>query len=137
MKILLAADGSDHSTKAARYLARHWPARDTVTLLSVDLPLTESIARWLDAETIARFHADNGKAALKAARRILNRAGRPFKEQLLVGDPATEIVELARKGGYELIIMGSHGRGIIKNLFLGSVVTKVLSTSRVPVLVVR
>jgi len=35
------------------------------------------------------------------------------------------------------IVMGSHGRGALKRLFLGSVAVKVLSESRVPVLVVR
>jgi len=34
-------------------------------------------------------------------------------------------------------VMGSHGRGVLKSLFLGSVVVKVLSGSNVPVLVVR
>jgi nucleotide-binding universal stress UspA family protein len=137
MKILLPVDGSAHSTKAVRYLARHWPRRADVTLVNVDLPLTESITRWLDAQTIAGFHADNSKAALKQARQVLKRSGHAFKERLLVGDPAIETVRLAQKGHYDLIIMGSHGRGAVKSLFLGSVVTKVLSTSRVPVLVVR
>lgn len=137
MKILLPVDGSTNSTKAARYLAKHWPTDATVTLLNVDMPLTESITRWLDAETIEGFHKDNSKAALKTARRVLTRAGHACKERMLVGDPASEIVELAEKGRHNLIVMGSHGRGAVKSLFLGSVVMKVLSTSRIPVLVVR
>ena len=137
MKVLLPVDGSNHSTRAARYLVRHWPADTAVTLLNVDAPLRESIARRLDGESVARFHLDNGTVALKSARRILVKAGHMFDERLLVGDPGAEIVQLARRGRYDLIVMGSHGRGALVSLFLGSVVVKVLSGSNVPVLVVR
>lgn len=137
MKILLPVDGSVYSTRAARYLVKHWPADATVTLLNVDAPLRESIAGRLDTDSVARFHLDNGIAALKPARRVLAKAGHLFDERLLVGDPGTEILRLAQRGRYDLVVMGSHGRGVLKSLFLGSVVVKVLSGSRVPVLVVR
>ncbi|TAN25189.1 MAG: universal stress protein [Castellaniella sp.] len=137
MKILLPVDGSASCTRAVRYLARHWPADAVVTLLNVDLPLRKSIAGRLDVDSVAQFHRDSGNAALKPARRELTKAGHVFDECLLVGDPGTEIVQFARRGRYDLIVMGSHGRGVLKSLFLGSVVTKVLAGSKVPVLVVR
>ncbi|WNL44021.1 universal stress protein [Dyella sp. BiH032] len=137
MKILLPVDGSTYSTRAARYLVKHWPVDAAVTLLNVDAPLRESIAGHLDADSVARFHLDNGTAALKPARRVLAKAGHLFEERLLVGDPGTEILHLAQRGRYDLVVMGSHGRGVLKSLFLGSVVVKVLSGSNVPVLVVR
>lgn len=137
MKILFPVDGSSHCTRAARYLAKHWPNADTLTLLNVDAPLQEYVSARLDAASIARFHAENGKAALRNVHRILIRAGRACEERLLLGDPATQIVTLAHDGHYDLIVMGSHGRSVIKSLFLGSVVIKVLTSSRIPVLVVR
>ena len=137
MKVLLPVDGSASSTRAAKYLVKHWPTDVSVTLVNVDAPLRESIAGRLDAGSIGRFHADNGKAAIKAAARVLGNAGHHFEEKLVVGDPAGEIVQLSNKGRFDLVVMGSHGRGLLKSLFLGSVVVKVLSNSRVPVLVVR
>lgn len=137
MKILLPVDGSTWCTRAVRYLAKHWPADATVTLLNVDLPLRNSIAGRLDVDSVARFHLDNGNAALKPARRVLAKAGRVFDEHLLVGDPGAEIVRFAQRGRYDLVVMGSHGRGALKSLLLGSVVMKVLAGSNVPVLVVR
>lgn len=137
MKILLSVDGSTCSARAACYLTRHWPTDAAVTLLNVDPPLRESIAGRLDADSVERFHRDNGSAALKPARRVLAKAGHVFDERLLVGDPGIEIARFARRGRYDLIVMGSHGRTALKNLFLGSVVVKVLSGSSVPVLVVR
>lgn len=137
MKVLLPVDGSANSTRAAKYLAKHWPTDAAVTLVNVDAPLRESIAGRLDPESIGRFHADNGKSAIKAAARVLASAGHHFEQKLIVGDPGNEIVQLAHKGRFDLVVMGSHGRGLLKSLFLGSVVVKVLSSSRVPVLVVR
>lgn len=137
MKILLPVDGSAHSTHAARYLVKHWPADAKVTVVNVDLPLQQYISEHLDAESVARFHEKNCKTALKPAHRVVTRSGHVCEEKMLLGDPASEIIQLAHKGRYDLIVMGSHGRGAVKSLLLGSVVVKVLSASRVPVLVVR
>jgi nucleotide-binding universal stress UspA family protein len=53
------------------------------------------------------------------------------------GAPADAVVALADKGGFDLIVMGSHGHGTLANLVLGSVATKVLASTRVPVLLIR
>ena len=137
MKILLPVDGSATSTRAAEYLVQHWPADAGITLLYVDPPLRNSVARCLDAQMIAHYHDENATEALKPAIAVLQKAGRQFDEQRLVGDPGDAAVKLAREGHYDLIIMGSHGHGALKSLFLGSVTVKVLSNSRIPVLVVR
>ena len=51
--------------------------------------------------------------------------------------PHDGIVEAARSRGADLIVMGSHGRGALGSLLLGSVAQKVLAHSTVPVLVFR
>jgi nucleotide-binding universal stress UspA family protein len=51
--------------------------------------------------------------------------------------PADCIAEAARKGGYDLMMMGSHGHGSLGNLVLGSVATKVLASAVTPVLLIR
>jgi nucleotide-binding universal stress UspA family protein len=54
-----------------------------------------------------------------------------------VGDPAHDICELADKGGFELIVMGTHGRTGIAHVLIGSVAEKVVRTAPCPVLTVR
>ncbi len=139
MKILLPVDGSPSSSRAVRHVIRHWAAEGTVSLvlLHVDPPLIERVARYLSTEDLARFHEDRAKAAARPARNALRKAGVPFEERHEVGDPALRIIGLAARLRCDLIAMGSHGRGAFLSAVLGSVVMKVLSHSKVPVLVVR
>jgi nucleotide-binding universal stress UspA family protein len=58
-------------------------------------------------------------------------------EFLESGKPAGRILEVARKWPADLIVMGSHGRGRIQGLVLGSVSQEVLHHAPCPVLVVR
>ena len=51
--------------------------------------------------------------------------------------PADAIVAVAKDEGCDLVVMGSHGRGAMQQVWLGSVTTRVLATCSVPVLVHR
>lgn len=142
MKILLPVDGSPSSSRAVRYVIRHWGGpeatpRASLVLLHVDPELGGGVARYLTAKDIARFHDDNAKFALRAARRALQKAGLLFEEMHQIGEPAEVITRMAGKLRCDLVAMGSHGWGALLSLVLGSVVVKVLANSRVPVLVVR
>lgn len=140
MRILLAVDGSPESTRAARYagrLAKELRKAPLLTLAHVDAPLLQSVAVQLGVHAMARYHAENSAVATKAAKYALKRLGIAHDVLLLVGDPAATIVKHAKAGKFDLIVMGSHGRGAIKSLFLGSVATKVLSQSLAPVVLVR
>jgi nucleotide-binding universal stress UspA family protein len=54
----------------------------------------------------------------------------------LAGDPAATIVETARAGGYDLVAMGTLGRGRLGTALLGSVSAAVAAQAGCPVLVV-
>jgi len=53
------------------------------------------------------------------------------------GNTARSIVDIARDGGADLIVMGTHGRGGVVHLLLGSVAEKVVRMATCPVLTVR
>jgi universal stress protein A len=53
------------------------------------------------------------------------------------GAPAAEIVKYAREADVDLIVMGTHGRGFVAHVVLGSVAEKVVRTAPCPVLTVR
>jgi nucleotide-binding universal stress UspA family protein len=140
MRILIAIDGSPIAMRAARRAGRLALAlKDTplLTLLHVDAPLVRAAAVKLGERNVAKYHEENSSFAMRGARHALKRLGVEFNTQCLIGDAAQRIVEVAVKGRYDLVAMGSHGHGAFTNLFIGSVVTRVLALSRVPILVVR
>ncbi len=140
MKVLLSHDGSECSERAVKYVASRLNKQAKalrLSLLYVDIPMLERITESLGEDTVARLHQENTDFALKKARVSLKRAGVSFKEIHRIGNPAHWISELAVKGRFDLVVMGSHGRTALGSLFLGSVTTRVLAECKVPVLVVR
>ena len=61
----------------------------------------------------------------------------PVTTELLDGDPARELVRAAREGEYDLIVMGSRGRGRVTAAVLGSVSNHVMREAGIPVIVVH
>ena len=55
----------------------------------------------------------------------------------VIGTPAGSIVEYAAGHGIDLIVMGTHGRGGMSHLLMGSVAERVVRTAPCPVLTVR
>ncbi len=157
-KILYATDLSETARHAVRYacsMGSKFGAE--VQVLHVVPDLAEQYA----SETGIRLKSDNGngkpdrlnqEAISDAIRRIQSRIEEtasgvmdeiPFcpldtdKVLVKVGDPARRIVETARDGCYDLVIMGTHGHSRLDDLVLGSVARDVVHTSPVPVLTVR
>lgn len=139
MKILVAIDGSEHSAKAVEYFINHQETLGNAELscIHVSLTLPPRAASAAGREIVQSYYADETKKASDSAMKKLGKAG--FKPKLIskVGHPAEEIAKAAEKGSFDMIIMGSHGHGVFKNLVLGSVATKVLASCRVPVLLIR
>ena len=59
------------------------------------------------------------------------------EHRLVVGEPAAEIVRIARKEGVEMIVMGTHGRSGLSRLIMGSVAESVMRQAPCPVLTYR
>lgn len=140
MKILVPVDGSIYTKHAVGYLIEHFDmlGRDsTVMLINVHSPLPPHAAAHLGREIVQSYYRDEAEKALKVARTAFKKAGVSAAETYKIGDPGDEISDFAAKGNYDIVIMGSHGRGLFKNLVLGSVATKVLAGCKVPVLLVR
>ena len=139
MKILVAADGSNFTAKAIDYLTKHaeqFGGAD-VTLFNAHRPIPGRAANYLGRPTLHKYYSEECDKALNPARRALKKAGISFDDTWKVGEPGDEIAEYATKHKFDMVIMGSHGHGVLGNLVLGSVATRVLARCTVPVLVIR
>jgi nucleotide-binding universal stress UspA family protein len=141
MKILLAVDGSPYTVKAAKYLTTHlnlFQGTPELYLFHVKLPIPMARAKSIvGKEVVERYYKEEAVAALAAAEKIFSKNKVPFKSTYKVGDVAKEIQCYAEKNDIDLIVMGSHGLGTIKNIVMGSITTKVLAMTEIPVLIVR
>jgi len=138
--LLVPVDFSDASAAvlaAAGKLARAFSAR--VVLLHVAPPdpafigyepgpqtVRDSVARELAAE----------HRSLQALEKELADTGVSVTALVIQGYPAEKIVAEAAKLSADLIVMGSHGRGMLKHLLVGSVTEGVLRHAACPVMVV-
>jgi nucleotide-binding universal stress UspA family protein len=133
--ILVPVDGSAHSRAALEHateLAREQHAQ--LTLITV-IPPVSSVAAAGSAQVLPMQDECFSHALDEAVATVPQDVG--LVRILARGKPAREIAERAATGEYDLIVMGTHGRGRIGDAVLGSVSREVLHRSRVPVLVVH
>jgi nucleotide-binding universal stress UspA family protein len=64
-------------------------------------------------------------------------AGVPAKAELAFGDPFTEIVKRVEEGDCDLVAMGTHGHGLLADVFFGTTASRVQHNTSVPVLLLR
>jgi nucleotide-binding universal stress UspA family protein len=133
MKILLAYDGFPPAWRALEQAAElAADGHATVTILSV-VPEVDARAskagghRWLPPHA----HED-----VAAAHSYLRDRGIEAEMKIAHGDPGDEIRKEAACGGYDMIVVGSRGRGAVKRLVLSSVSKRLADEAACPVLIV-
>jgi len=138
-KIILATDGSEYSQQAAHYLVDNpiLNPQAEVVLVSVSTRLPPHVTRSLSKHDQDSWYDDENRKALQPVEDILRTSSIKFSSAALNGVPEDVIVEHAREVGADLIVIGTHGNGAFLNAVLGSVASKVLARSTVPVLLVK
>lgn len=139
MKILLAADGSDCTKKAVAYLMTHQPMLEggELVVLHVQPALPPRVEGFVGHQTVADYHREEADKVLEPIKAFVHRHEVPMSTRWVVGRPAHEIVKVAREEGAHMIVMGTHGYGMIGRALMGSVAQGVLAQAEVPVLLVR
>ncbi|MFQ5975608.1 MAG: universal stress protein [Candidatus Hydrothermarchaeales archaeon] len=134
-KILVAVDGSEYSNaavKKAGELAEKFGSK--VTLLNVMKPLS---VFHEEIEVVENLQKDEARSILRKSKDILLDMGIDSKTLSKKGDPANEIVDLAKENDVDLVVVGSRGLSGIKMFLLGTVSNRVSEHALCSVLVVR
>ncbi|MGD9568328.1 MAG: universal stress protein [Sedimentibacter sp.] len=82
-------------------------------------------------------YVENAQVLLDQIVTKLDFRGTRVEKEVLIGDPFDKIIETAKNGNYDLIVMGNRGFSKVKRFFVGSVTQKVLAEAPCPVLVIR
>lgn len=148
MRILLATDGSGHSDAALDEITHRCDPRGIeVRIISVVAPFvppTYTLGDSVDVELydqIERNARERARAAVEkaAARLQADAVGRPLHvtTDVLSGSPKRVILEEGEAFGADLIVVGSHGQGMLERFLLGSVSQAVALHARCSVEIVR
>ncbi|WP_134669802.1 universal stress protein [Halorussus marinus] len=138
-RILVPTDGSTDTERAVEHAADLAAAHDAelhaVYVVNAatfaGLPMETS---WEGIDDVLR---GEGESALDRVETIADERDVPVSARLLEGSPSRRIVEYAEDEGCDLVVMGTHGRGGIDRLLLGSVAEGVVRACSVPVLTVQ
>jgi len=140
-RILVAVDDSDPSDAAIEF-ALTFAAEDKASIVFCAVADTDG---WLgtpashtyDPTPMRNELAAGAAALLVAPAQRARKAGITFEQVVALGDPASELLKQAATHGAELIVMGTHGRRGLRRWFVGSVAENIVSSSKVPVVVMR
>lgn len=147
LRIGIAVDGSEFSYRAAQFVVSH-PAffGDTaqVHLMYVAdnlgkavLPtITGSTVRPTPAENLV-MHEEDWHEHAGPIEELFKTEGVPYLRACLVGSTAEEIAGYAEEKELDLLVMGSHGYGNFKSLFLGSTTIRVGALCEKALLIIR
>ena len=139
-KILLAVDGSESALHAVAHVIKRVlevPDKYAIQLVNVQYPLHASASAFIDAAQIRQYHHDEGMKALAVARANLDGAGIAYTHHLFVGEPAEVIARYAKEQGCDELVIGTRGLSGVTSLLVGSVASKLIHLSDVPVLLVK
>ena len=161
-KILYATDLSETAVQAFSYavsLANMYSAGITILHVLVEFPGEEFILNMIDTDTWkkikmrhyseARDELTDTKRDLIAIKEVLQAFSEEAKadeedqnfvtDDILIksGVPAEIIVQTAKEQNCDLIVMGTHGQGVIAGVLIGSTAKWVVRQSPIPVLVIR
>ncbi len=141
--ILIPTDGSELAGKAVQHgiaFAKEISAK--ITALTVTAPFH---VLSLDPQVVEDTPAQYNKQVQEHAAKILDSVAKAAKAagvacetvQVEHDHPYRAIIDNAKSKGCDLIVMASHGRRGVSAIVLGSETVKVLTHSKIPILVHR
>lgn len=138
--VVVGVDDSDFSIAAARFALREAARRNT-SVRAVTGYRVPVLAVPTEAELITALQESEQAEAGKVIVEVMKQAQSPDTasvpvETVTVDGGAPEAI-LSQAGDAQLIVVGSHGRGLIGRLLLGSVSRRVLQDADRPVAVVN
>jgi len=140
-KILYPTDFSDVSKKALNYILqlKEAGAKEVVVLHVIDQKGIDAISRYAagGAEPMIREITKEAREEGKRIEKELMERGFIVKLRIETGVPLKEILKVEDEEKVSAIIIGSHGKTNLQEMFLGSVSEKVIHRSKNPVLVVK
>ena len=140
MKMLFAADGSAFTKKALTFLVKNknlLGPGDELVVLNVQDAISLQIERRLGSEEIAAYQTKQAELVLQPIKKFLDKHAVNYRCVWVAGAAASEIIKASKREKVQMIVMGTHGHGLLSRMFMGSVAQRVLADSEIPTLLVK
>ena len=140
MKILFAADGSTFTKKALTFLVGNknlLGKDDELVVVHVQDAISAQIESKLGSAEVTAYQAKQADAILKPIKKFLDKHGVTYRCMWTAGSAASQIIEASKRERVQMIVMGTHGHGLLSRMFMGSVAQRVLAESEIPTLLVK
>lgn len=137
--IMIAVDGSDESLEAVRQalalMGRGLRAEIALVNVQEAASLLELATR--DSDAIAAAAVEAGEHLMAQGAALLDAAGVGYSMEVILGEPATALVDMAEQINADVLILGARGMGAVESALVGSVSKAIISRCSKPVMVVR
>lgn len=140
LKMLLPVDGSTACNQAVAQfiqLLGWYKEMPEIHLFNVQFPFHGDISLFVDQENIKQYQQQEGMKDLKQACDLLDQAGIAYQYHVTEGDAVKMIVQFATENQCDQIVIGPRGLGTVQGLLLGSVASKLIQLSPIPVLLIK
>jgi len=145
MRVLVPIDGSEYSMKAlekGKEIAEKYNGEIILTNIQKRI-VSRPKPMSMDYD-IGKFIEDDPNILHERGQQVLEKGLEKLKGSsvkvaicLLIGDPAEEILECAKRNEADMIVIGSLGLTGISKFLMGSVSSKVVNNAHIPVMVVK
>jgi nucleotide-binding universal stress UspA family protein len=143
LKVLISVDGSEFIYKISHNFTNFFDvAKLIVSVMHVRVPIETILPmdslNYTDTTAINEESVKKSKDIVENAKHHLMNNGF-FVDKLIIkdGKPGYEIINEVKDEGYDLVTVGSHGKGFISSLIMGSISTQVYENSKISVLIVK
>ncbi len=157
-KILYATDLSESAKPAffwAMSLAEQYDAEISIIHVIPDMveimsgSMGYDLSTHFDAAQLSKYNEDDQKTAMASVKERVKNVYEEMKDELpscrvdfhhiivKSGEPVREIVTETASDNYDVVVMGSHGHGVIEGFLMGSVARGVINKCKVPVLSIK
>lgn len=140
-KVVVPIDGSENALRALEYAIRlaksNGPLELHLLTVHPEPVIYGEIQVYVSREKMEELQRKHSADILQPAIDAAQAAGVSYSSEILVGDPAPMIVKRAEELNCDGIVMGTRGMSAIGNLLMGSVATKVVHLTKLPVTLVK
>ena len=133
-KVLFATDFSDKSHRAVLYV-EEIVKRGCKDVTLIHVQDKSRIEKYLEHK-LEEFNRIDGDRLEMLKKRLLEKGAEKISIKIPYGNPTGEILSELKKEEYSLVVMGSQGRGFIRDIFLGNVSHNIARNAATSILLV-